>query len=87
MAADMLSPSFVLSLLIGSLWGLGFFLLFGQGSGKITTYWVVGMVAFLAGQLFAAYYPLTSTVIGEVHPVEGSVASLLGLLVARWAKT
>lgn len=83
----MLSPSFVLSLLIGSLWGLGFFFLFGHGSGKMTTYWVVGIVAFLAGQLVAAYYPVTGMVIGEVHPIEGSVTSLLGLLVARWAKT
>ncbi len=82
----MLSPAFVLCLLLGSLYGLAFFLLFGRKEGRLIAYWVVGIAALLLGQLFAAYRPLSDLVVGEVHLVEASIASLVGLLLAHWAK-
>ncbi len=82
----MFSPAFALCLLLGSLYGLAFFFLFGRKEGRIIAYWVVGIAAFLAGQLVGAYHPFSPLMLGEIHLVEASIASALGLLVAYWRK-
>jgi hypothetical protein len=82
----MIPPAFVLSLLIGSLYGLGFFYLFGRKADRLVSCWAMGVIAFLAGQLAGAYHPVASWLLGEVHVVEGSVAAVAGLSIAHFVR-
>ena len=78
-----ISPALVLCLLLGSLYGLAFYYLFGGKTDRLTVLWAAGVAGFLVGQIFAAYSPLAALMLGEVHVVEASLASLLGLLITR----
>ena len=77
------SPALLLCLLLGSMYGLAFYYLFGGKTDRLTWMWAAGVAGFLVGQIFAGFYPLASLMLGEVHVVESSLASILGLLITR----
>ena len=74
-------PSLIISLLLGSLYGLLFFLLAGGSRRGLWAYWLVGAAGFLAGQFIAEYVQLTMITLGDVHIVEGSLFCWIALFV------
>ena len=78
-----LSPALLVCLLLGSLFGLAFYYLFGGKADRLPVLWATGVAGFLVGQIFAGSYPLAALMLGEVHILEASLASVLALLIAR----
>ena len=66
--------------------GLAFSYAFGRKADNMLTCWLVGVTAFLVGHLLGAARPVAPFLLGEVHMVEGSVASLIALAVVRLAR-
>jgi membrane protein DedA with SNARE-associated domain len=82
----MISPSLILAVLAGSMIGLAFFYAFGRKSDNMLACWLVGAAAFLVGQLLGAVRPVVPLMLGEVHVVEGCVASLIALAALHLAR-
>ena len=79
-----LSPALRVCLLSGSLFGLGLLLLVGGEAGaRLPLAWAIGVVGFLVGRSLPGSTRLSSLMLGEVHVVEASLASVLALLIAR----
>lgn len=79
----LVSPAYVLAFLIASIYGLGFFLLLGQGWRQLALYWGIAAVGFFIGQAIAKTIGLALFNIGAVHLAEGTLGSALSLLAAR----
>lgn len=79
----LVSPAYVLAFLIASIYGLGFFLLFGQGWRQLALFWGVALAGFFIGQTIAKTIGLALFNIGAVHVAEGTLGSGLGLIAAR----
>jgi len=76
-------PSLVLSLVIASLIGLGFFLIFGHGWLRLAVYWLVAVAGFLLGQILTTFLGVSLFPIGSVNVLEASATSLIALLLVR----
>jgi hypothetical protein len=74
-------PSVIISLILGSLYGLLFFLLAGGTKRGMWAYWLVGAASFLAGQFIAEYVHLSAIALGDVHVVEGSLVCWVALFI------
>jgi len=72
-----LSPLWVLSLVIATLYAALFHLLRGQTMRDLVLLWATSVLGFAAGQLIAAALSWPDPLIGELHVVPASVASLL----------
>jgi hypothetical protein len=82
----MISPSLILAVLVGSMIGLAFYYAFGRKAENMFVCWLVGAAAFLVGQVLGSYRPVAPLLLGEVHIVEGTVASLIALVVLHFAR-
>jgi hypothetical protein len=78
-----MSPSIILGFVLGSLYGLIFFIIFGQGWFRFTIYWVISVVGFFLGQWIGGLLGLAVFNVGEVHFVEGTVVSCASLWTLR----
>lgn len=76
-------PSIVLSLVIASLIGLVFFMLFGRGWLRLGVYWLVAVVGFLVGQIVTTLLSFSLFAIGSVNLLEATVTCLIALFVTR----
>jgi len=74
-------PALIISLLLGSLYGLLFFLLAGKSKRGFWVFWLIGAVGFIAGQFIAEYVRLTSVMLGDVHVIEGSLVCWVLLFI------
>jgi hypothetical protein len=72
-------PSLILSLVLGSLYGLLFFLLAGGSKRGLWAYWLVGAASFLAGQFLGEYVQVSKITLGDVHVIEASVVCWIAL--------
>ena len=79
----LVSPAYVLSFVISSIYGLGFFVLAGQGWRRMALYWGVAVAAFFTGQAIAKAVGLSLFNIGAVNLAEGTFVSALSLLVVK----
>ncbi len=77
-------PAVVLSLVIASLYGGLFHFAFAQRATEILRHWGVAVAGFAVGALLGLLVPWRVLVIGEVHLVEGTVASVGALFFSRW---
>jgi hypothetical protein len=77
-------PSIVLSLVIASLIGLAFYLVFGKGWLRFGVYWLVAVVGFFVGQVITAALNFSLLPIGSVNVLEASVTSLIALFIMRF---
>jgi Na+-transporting NADH:ubiquinone oxidoreductase subunit NqrB len=82
----MIAPSWILAVLIGSMIGLAFYYAFGRKTDNMFVSWLVGVGAFLVGQAFGSYRPVAPFLLGEVHILEGAIASVLALAAAHLAR-
>lgn len=76
-------PSLVLAFVIASIYGLAFYLLFGRGWLGLAIYWLVGLVGFGLGQILSSVLSFSLLPIGSVNAIEGSITSLIALLLTR----
>lgn len=76
-------PSLVLAFVIASIYGLAFYLLFGRGWLGLAIYWLVGLVGFGLGQILSSVFSFSLLPIGSVNAIEGSITSLIALLLTR----
>lgn len=78
-----LSPALVLGVIISSLYGLVFYLVYGRGWRGLALYWVVAMLGFALGQWGSNLLGLTLVRVGAVNLFEATLASWLSLLVVH----
>lgn len=76
-------PSLVLSLVVASLIGLGFYLIFGHGWLRLVVYWLVAVAGFLLGQILTMFLGVSLLPIGSVNLLEAAAASLIALFLVR----
>jgi hypothetical protein len=80
-------PMVLLSIVLASLYAGVFQLMKGKTAAELPLFWGVSLIGFVTGQL-AAYSLRTSVLmIGEVHLLEGTAASLAFLAIVRWLKS
>ncbi len=80
-------PLLVLSLVIATLYGALFHLLRGQTMRDLVLYWATSLLGFAVGHLIAVAFAWPDPLIGELHIVPASVASLLLMSFAQRLKS
>ncbi len=80
----MLSPSFVFSFLLASLYGAVFHFIWGKRWRDLVVYWIAALVGFAIGQIVFDLLGFSIYIIGEVRVVESTVVCWVCLFVARW---
>lgn len=78
-----MSPAFLFAFVLASLYGLGFYVIFGRGWLRLVVYWLVGVLGFFLGQGIAQLVGLGIFNLGEISLFEGTLVSWLCLLAAR----
>ena len=79
----MISPSIILALVLATLYGLVFFLVFGHGWLGFIFYWAVGVIGFFLGQWVANLVGLSILSLGDLNLVEGTAVSWVALFAVR----
>jgi hypothetical protein len=74
-------PVLIISPVLGSLYGLLFFMMVGAKQRRMINFWLVGAAGFLLGQFVAEYVQLSHFTLGDVHVVEGSLLCWAALIV------
>ena len=74
-------PALIVAVILGSIYGLIFFVLAGGTKRGMWAYWLVGAVGFLAGQFLAEYVHLSRVTLGDAHVLEGSLVCWIGLFI------
>lgn len=83
----LLSPPFVLSVLVSTALAALFNLWQGGSARDLAVYLVAGWLGFAVGELIGDWVGLDLLMIGEVHMVEGCLICGLLMFLARWLKT
>ena len=76
-------PALLFSFLLASLWGVGFYLVFGRGWLALGVYWFAALVGFAVGEFVSRTLSFGLFPIGSVNVVEASVMSLILLFLTR----
>jgi len=76
-------PSIALALVISSLIGIGFFLLFGKGWLRLLVYWLVAVIGFMLGQIITTIVSFSLFSIGSVNLLESTITCLIALFAVR----
>ncbi len=79
-----LSPPFVLSLLLSTAYGAGFHLVFGGNRARLLLYLLTGWLGFALGHLVGGALGITALDIGAVHTLPATLGSWVALITARW---
>jgi hypothetical protein len=78
-------PTFLIGLLLSTLYGSAFHLLRGGNAGKFLLYLFLGWIGFWGGHFLATQVPLlTFGSIGALHAGIGTLASLVLLFFGHW---
>ncbi len=83
---SIVSPGVALSILISTACGAAFHAWRGEGYVKLLWYLLLAWIGFALGQLVAWLAAWRFVMIGEVHPIEGVIGSLVLLILASWIK-
>lgn len=83
----LLSPPFVLSVLLSTMLATLFNLWQGGSVRDLALYLIAGWLGFVVGELLGDWMGLDVFMIGEVHVAEAILACVLLLFLARWLKT
>lgn len=76
-------PSIGLALVIASLIGITFYLLFGKGWLRLGVYWLVAVLGFMLGQIVTTLLSFSLFAIGSVNLLEATITCLIALFVTR----
>jgi len=77
------SPLLVLSLVIATLYGAVFHLLWGKTWKQLLISWAAALLGFAIGQILASAFSWRDLLIGELHLLAASVTSWLFMFLAR----
>lgn len=83
----LLSPPFVLSVLVSTTLAALFNLWQGGSTRDLGLYLVAAWLGFAVGELLGNWIGLDLFMVGEVHVAEASLTCGLLLFLARWLKT
>lgn len=83
----LLSPPFVLSVLLSTALAASFNLWQGGKPRDLAIYLVAGWLGFAVGEWLGDWLGLDLFMIGQVHVAEAGLTCALLLFVARWLKT
>jgi hypothetical protein len=83
----LLSPPFVLSVLLSTALAALFNLWQGGSVRDLALYLIAGWLGFAVGELLGDWLGLDLFMIGQVHAVEASLTCGLLLFLARWLKS
>jgi hypothetical protein len=78
------TPAIFLSLILASVYAVVFHLLKGRTLRDLLFLWLAAVIGFAAGQVAGQMLNFIPWTIGEVRIVEGTLVSVLFLIVARW---
>jgi hypothetical protein len=78
------TPAILLSLILASAYAIVFHLLKGRTLRDLLFLWLAAVVGFASGQVAGQILNLIPWTIGEIRIVEGTIVSVLFLIVARW---
>jgi hypothetical protein len=81
-----LSPAFVLSAILAAIYGCAFHLWLGQSLKDLLLYLVASGLGLALGQIIGDRASYGWLMLGQVHMLEGTIGSILLLLLARWLK-
>ncbi len=76
-------PLLILSLVIATLYGALFHLLWGRTLKDLLIYWIAALLGFGTGQLLASAFSWGDVLIGELHLLVASAACWLFMAFAR----
>jgi uncharacterized membrane protein YeaQ/YmgE (transglycosylase-associated protein family) len=79
-----MSPSIVLGLLLGSLYGFLWHAWFGRRPLGLLGHWLVALGGFFAGYLLAAFMRWHLVLLGAIPLVEATAGAFLALLAVWW---
>ena len=79
----LISPGFVLGLVLSSLYSFIFYLIYGQGWARLLLFWITGVVGFNFGQLIARGIGITLFNVGTVSVIEGTLVCWASLFAVR----
>jgi len=79
-----MSPSIVLGVLLGSVYGLLCHALVGRAWRHLPLYWLAGLAGFFAGFALSAAVGSNPIRLGTVPLVETTVASIVALVAVAW---
>lgn len=82
----LIPPVLVLGAILASVYALLFHLVWGRRMRELLTYWLAALLGFAVGQLLGWLLGMRFLMIGDLHLIEGSVASWVGLVVAKRLK-
>jgi hypothetical protein len=77
-------PSLLLAVVLSTLYGAGFHLVFGGGSHRMLFYLVAGWVGFAIGHLAGVWFGVTIGMVGALNVGTATLASALTLGLAHW---
>jgi len=80
-------PLLVLSLVIATLYGALFHLLWGKTLRDLLMYWVAALLGFCSGQLLASAFSWRDVLIGELHLLTASIVCWLFMAFAKRLKS
>ena len=78
------TPAILLSVILGSIPAALFQIWKGRAAKEMLVFELAGLLGFAVGQLVAVLAGWQFLMIGQVHPVEGIVGSVIALILARW---
>ena len=81
-----MSPYFLLSILLGGVYGAAFHTWQGKSLKDIVYYLFAGIIGFGMGQAIASFFDWELFLIGPLHIVEASICCWLVLFIARWLR-
>ena len=79
-----MSPSVLMSVLLGSLYGLLWHAVLGRRWTQLSLYWLTGVLGFFAGFALAAVTGVEVLRLGTVPLLEASLGSGIALAVVWW---
>jgi hypothetical protein len=79
-------PYFLLSLLLGAIYGTVFHLWRGKSMRDLIIYFVTGILGFWLGQIVGDMLTSTLFLVGPLHLIEATVLSWICLFVVQWLK-
>jgi hypothetical protein len=79
-------PTILLFLVLASLYAGLFHFVKGKTTTELPLFWAASLAGFGTGQLAAYSLGTDFLMIGEIHLLEGTLASFIFLSIVRWLK-
>jgi uncharacterized membrane-anchored protein len=79
-------PALILSLVLASVYAMGFYLWRGRRLRDLLFFWLAAVVGFASGQIAGQMLNTIPWAIGQVHAIEATLVSFVFLFIAAWLR-